>query len=202
MRAPAILLCALTAAACTPEIGSGTYFCGPERFCPPEQVCDDSSFTCVNPLLAEPFSCPDGSQAAEPDDVLADARDLGVLTLTQPTVLGAQAGCIPTADDVDLVELECDATCAESGGRLEITARYPVAFLPVGVELLDDTGNVLVSAELCTPSVDYTGMDYLCIDHDPSVGVYYVRAAGVAGAPDCDGGCGFNRYSLDIKFLR
>ena len=26
----------------------------------------------------------------------------------------------------------------------EITARYPVAFLPVGVELLDDTGNVLV----------------------------------------------------------
>ncbi len=202
MRAATTLVCAVMAAACTPEIGSGTYFCGPERFCPPEQVCDDSSFTCVNPLLAAPFSCPDGSQSDEPDDDFENATDLGELSLNQPSVLGTHAGCVPTGDDVDLFRVGCDATCASGGGQLEITLRYPIAFLPLEVELLDETGDVVAAGELCTPAVDYTGMDYLCITHQPSEGVYYVRAEGVAGAPDCDGGCAFNRYSLDIKFLR
>jgi len=202
MRAASILWLALLTVSCTPEIGSGTYFCGPERFCPPDQECDGLSFTCVNPLLAEPFACPEGAEAAEPDDDVADARDLGMLTLNQPMVLGTFAGCISTGADVDLVKVECDSTCAEGGGALEITARYPIAFVPVALELLDESGDVAAAAEMCTPAVDYTGTDVLCIDHTPSVGTYLIRVAAVDGAPDCDGDCAFNRYTLDIKFLR
>ena len=202
MRTTWILALIAGALSCTPDIGTGTYFCGPEQFCPPKLQCDGSSHTCVSPVLVEPFACPEGSDSAEPDDDLGSAHDLGMLTLNEPAVLTSYSGCIPGPEDADLVELECSAVCADGDGVLKVTLRYPIAFLPLQVELLDQSGNPVVGGELCTPAVDYTGMDYSCISHAPTVGTFYLRTSAVAGAPDCGGECAFNRYSLDIKFMR
>ena len=58
---------------CEPEIGTGTYYCGPAEFCPPSLACDQLTYTCVAPVLADPFLCPEESETWEPDDDLQTA---------------------------------------------------------------------------------------------------------------------------------
>lgn len=190
---------ALVLAACVPEIGTGTYFCGPERLCPPELACDDTSFTCVNPLLVEPFTCPEGANLFEPDDDRADARELGVLPCEHRSILSTP-GCV-VRDDADYYTFEYASSCVESTPRLVIRLRYPVALMPLTVELLDSQGEVIAQGELCTPAVDYSGEDWLCIDVEPSAQVQYVRVGAVGDAPDCGGDCAHNGYTLDINLV-
>ena len=55
-----LLLAGLVSSACSPEIGKGTYFCGPERFCPPDMECDDPSYTCDSPRISMLVGSPEG----------------------------------------------------------------------------------------------------------------------------------------------
>ncbi len=195
----ALLLALATGAlaACTPEIGSGAYYCGPERLCPPDFACDDNSYTCIYPFQVEPFACPDGSEADEPNDSLAQADDLGPLTCGS-SILDA-TGCV-LGDDADYYRMDSASSCSGNDPHLQIKLRFPVADVPLELELLDDSGAVVTTGEDCTPQDNFSGRTHLCIRFVPDTGVYFVRVQRQADGPDCDGACNFNQYQLDIVY--
>jgi hypothetical protein len=184
-------------AACSPQIDKGTYYCGPERLCPPDLSCDDPTFTCDAPSLAERFSCPVDSEGFEPDDSPGDAQDAGKTSCGQP-LLSEQLGCIDDAADLDHVSFEYDAECVGDDPHLEVVLRFPVAFVPLTLELLDDSGSVIETGVLCTPSGDHSGSDYLCLEARPPAGHYVLRVQAADG-PDCDGDCHYNQYYLQVS---
>ncbi len=188
----------LVLGACTPEIIGGAYYCGPERLCPPHLECDDNTYLCVAERYAEPFSCPDGSESAEPDDELAAARDLGVVTCGSP--VGNLAGCISTAGDVDLIAFSNQSECNGADPHMEISLHFPIALVPLTLELLDESGTVIQVGEGCTLGGDVNGTHTLCLDFEPGIGDYYLRITDDAAGPDCDGDCRNNQYTLDIHF--
>ncbi len=193
----AAVACAI--AACSPEITRGTYYCGPERLCPPNLECDDGQFTCETPGLVQPFSCPEESEGNEPDDVVAQALDLGTIECGA-SPLDTALGCIPDGDDVDLAMLQIPPNfeCETGAAALAISVRYPVALVPMKLELLDDEMAVVEAGVLCTQEPNFTGQDKLCIDALPPAGTYYVRVSSDRDAPDCDGDCHYNQYVLSI----
>jgi hypothetical protein len=193
-------LVALPIAACTPDIGGGTYYCGPERLCPPHLVCDEPSFTCENPLLAKPFSCPEGSEDAEPDNSMDDAFALGTLRCSEP-LLDSWVGCIAEGDTVDYYLFEHANVCSGQDPHLDVRLRFPVALAPLKLELLDAQGEVVGTGEICTQPGDVTGTERHCLRlAPPPLGDYYIRVSLDPDGPDCDGQCRYNRYTLSINF--
>lgn len=185
----AALLCA-----CSPEIGTGTYFCGPERLCPPDLECNDQTITCVVPAETEAFSCPAAANTAEPDNDLDSARDLGTLACGVIDPLIDAPGCVPEIGDVDLYKFEYDDECSGADPHIEVVVRFPVAFVPLALELLDAEGAVIGAGELCTSTADRTGTDRVCLESRLASGTYYLRVRVADDAPDCDGTCHYNRY--------
>jgi hypothetical protein len=191
----ALLLCA----GCEPEIGNGTYFCGPERLCPPDQSCDDNSFTCVGSNSAERFSCSDDANVAEPDDVPSQAFAVGALACGVPP-LDLGLGCVESVNDEDFVTFDLNLDCPGSDPRIEMTLSYPIALVPLTLELLDENERLVAEGELCTRPANFSGMDSVCIEMLPPMGQYFVRVGSESDAPDCDGDCHFNQYTLSIDF--
>lgn len=197
MRAGLVgVVVALMAAGCSPDIGGGTYFCGTERLCPEEQVCDETSFTCVNDSARVPFECPEGSDANEPNEDTAAAKDLGPMACGQ-SVLGGWNGCLPDGNDVDVFSFQHDGSCATADPRFDVTLRYPFALAEVQVELLDSSGAVIGTGENCTPAVDFSGKEAMCISVPAAAGTFYVRVT-TSGQVTCSGDCHYNQYTLDI----
>lgn len=193
------LLALVLVAGCTPEFGPDTYYCGPERFCPPNLVCDDNIFSCVEDFQRTEFACPEGSTVHEPDDDTASASDPGDL-VCGALVVGTELGCVEGAD-ADLVELRTGASCTGANPHLEIKLRFPVATMPLTVEVLDDAGAVLTAGEVCTPAENFSGREHLCIEITPEADTtYYVRVRAADGAADCSGDCAHNQYLLDIAY--
>lgn len=185
----------VVAVGCAPQIDKGTYYCGPERFCPPDLVCDEPTFTCEVASLADAFVCPDGSEAFEPDDGEDDAHDLGATQCGQPLV-DVLVGCLE-GDDVDHLRLTYDDGCSGADPHLEIDVSFPVAFAPVRAVLHDASGAEVAAGEPCTPVNDLSGSDVLCIEASPPTGVYFLRLE-LQGELDCDGECRFNQYRVDV----
>jgi hypothetical protein len=199
MKRAVLLAAAIPWIGCGPEIGNGTYFCGPERYCPPAQECDDNKYTCDSPSRATRFACPVASQASEPDDTDDQAENVGRLQCGMSLVAGRQ-GCVSDAGDVDQIAFELAGTCLGDNPHLSISLRFPVALVPLHMELLDGAGAVVAEAELCTASGDVTGTDLLCIRHSIPEGRYRLRIRSVSGAPDCGGDCHHNQYTLDVAY--
>ncbi len=199
MRLLTIALIA-SVAACTPDIGPGTYFCGPERLCPPELSCDDTSYTCVVDTSVLPFQCPEGYEQFEPDDDMSTARDLGELECGLPPLQNG-GSCLLTGDGPDYYTFTYNGNCMGSNPHLEIRLRFPIAHVPLQVELLDGSGSVLAAGEICTSPIDTSGRERVCIDIPPVTGTtYFVKVSRAVDGPDCDGDCSFNQYLLDIQF--
>jgi hypothetical protein len=196
MRALLIALVA-AAAACSPEIGAGTYYCGPERLCPPHLSCDEPTFTCESDIIAEPFACAEGSEAYEPDNDVASARELGNASCGT-AVLGDYRGCLAAGDVADLYRFEVPSICSGEDPHLTFKLSYTIAFTPMVLELIDDQGNVVATAEPC--EANSTGTDSVCLELDPQVGTVLVRVRLDDTAPDCDGQCRYNHYWLDIQY--
>lgn len=192
------LAAALIAAACTPDIGRGTYYCGPERLCPPDLACDENRFTCEVPSDVSPFECPEGSEAGEPDDTAAEAGDLGALACGSPDPLYDAAGCIAGPGDVDLYRFDYDPACPGADPHIEVAVRFPIALVPLSVELLDAGEAVVESATLCTPPGDRTGTDRVCLEARLEAGTYFLRIRAADGAPDCDGECHHASYRANM----
>ncbi|HUH02469.1 MAG TPA: hypothetical protein VML75_10760 [Kofleriaceae bacterium] len=183
---------------CQPEIGPGTYYCGPERFCPPNLACDDSSFTCINAIAVAPFECPAMSQDAEPDDSQATAADLGALACG--TVVTNSEGCVADADQADYYRFENAVACTGTNPHLELKLRFPVATVALVLEILDEAGQVVATGEPCTPEPNFSGRDHLCLEMAPDQAIYYIRVRVADDAPDCDGDCRHNQYLLDVVY--
>jgi hypothetical protein len=196
------LSAALALAACAPEIGAGTYFCGPEMLCAPDLACDPNTFTCERPGSFEPFACPAGSEIAEPDDDDASARDLGALACG--FALESAAGCIDDGDDVDLVRFELPASCSGQTPRLELEVHFPVALAPLDLAVTGPDGDE-VDGEPCTPDPNYSGMDWSCVSIPSASGSHRLRVRmrtddpGGDDAGSCDGECRFNQYLLYLR---
>ena len=183
---------------CSPDIGQGSYFCGPERLCPPDQECDDPTFTCDSPQRARPFTCPDGAQTAEPDDTEAQAEDAGAARCGAP-IINNVIGCLGDGDEVDDYVFDYQVECTGSDPHLELELHYPYALMPLTVELVDDSGQVVATGEVCTPSGDLSGTEKVCIRAAIPTGHYLIRVRAKGGAPDCDGACHHNQYTLNVN---
>lgn len=189
----------LVGPACTPDIGPGTYWCGPERHCPPDQACNDNTFTCEEERTAERFSCPVDSETYEPDGDIATARDMGPVVCGN-TLIGGVVGCIAAAGNVDLYRFELDTSCGGADPHLEAKVNFPIGLVGLQVELLDSAGTVVTSGELCTESLNLSGKERVCLDASLTQGVYYLRIQVAADAPDCNGDCHNNQYVLDVRY--
>ena len=200
MRGPTVVAAlAAAAAACSPEIGKGTYFCGPERFCPPDMACDDPTYTCESKRLADRFTCPPGSDALEPDDSGGEASDEGILACGAMLV-GERVGCMEGEGDEDYLAFDVTGECVGDDPHLEVTLRFPIAFVPLAVDLIDDSGDAVEEGVPCTPSGDLTGNDRVCIDRPLAPGRYFLRVRAAPGGPDCDGDCHYNQYTIIVSY--
>lgn len=184
----AIAALALLAGACAPEITAGAYYCGPEEACPDDLFCDGPTATCVYASQVQPFFC-------EPDldDVPADARDVGVGGCGASSLV--LDGCLDTGGDVDHYEIVTPAGCDDP---LQAIVRFPVAFAPLAVDLLDAAGAVVATGEVCD-DLDEAGQTRVCLQvtAQPDT-VYVLRIRIPDGAPDCNRGCAFNRFAISI----
>jgi hypothetical protein len=180
--------------ACSPQIDQGTYFCGPERLCPPGLACDEAVFTCEAKVLARPFACPETSQNREPDDSAAEAFDAGESRCGQPLVNDV-IGCLE-GGDVDHLRFHYDSACS-GDPRLVVTLRFPVAFAPLRFTLTDMDGAVMATGEPCTATNDKTGSELHCVEARLPSGDYVLRVE-LEGGADCDGDCHYNQYHLDV----
>lgn len=199
MRAAICFAAVVLAGGCTPEIGPGTYFCGPELFCPPDLECDPNSFSCEIPGSFAAFSCPEGSETNEPDDdVISTAPGLGRLACNYNGEFGPV--CIDDLSDTDLLKFEV-GDCAGQNPHVEVEIRYPVAMAPLEVEVLDENEVVVATGEPCTPTSNFSGMDWLCVEMPAVEGTYFIRVrARGDGAGDCDGDCQYNLYKVFVRY--
>jgi len=191
--------CLALVAACTPDIGKGTYFCGPERFCPPDMACDDPTYTCESERLAQPFACPAGSEALEPDDSYDQSVDDGELDCGE-SLVGERVGCVDADGDEDYLAFDVIGACVGENPHLEVTLRFPIAFVPLSIDLLDESGASIAEGVLCTQSGDLTGNDRVCIEHELDPGHYFLRVRAEPGGPDCDGDCHHNQYTIIVAY--
>lgn len=190
----ALVLCG----ACAPEIARGSYYCGPEMLCPPELSCDLVTYTCESTSAARPFECPDNSEDGEPNDADAAATDLG--SVQCGNILVSQLmGCIASGEDVDYIAFDHLSECNGDDPHLDLALRYPYATAPLGLELVDEAGQVVAEGEISTPSGDSTGHEWVTLEADIEPGRYYIRIQIAPDAPDCDGDCRHNQYRLDIS---
>jgi hypothetical protein len=180
---------ALLLAGCEPEIGRGSYHCGPERLCPPDLVCDGVTAVCTVEHEALPFECAEGSTDTEPDDQLDAPYDIGVAGCGEARTM---AGCLSDDADVDHLAVTPPAGCEELG--LEV--RYPVAFAPVLLEVIDD-GTVVATSEVCE-ELDEAGRAVACLSAAVTAEAGYVVRVRRGDGGDCDGACAYNRYDLSI----
>lgn len=200
----AISLVALALVSCKPEISRNTYFCGPDSLCPPNLACqlgDNESFAynCVLPREVDAFSCPEFTADTEPDNEPEQARDMGEIGCGEQ-VQFQNWGCIADDSDVDHFLFVRPSECNGANPRAKATLRFPLGAAPLVMELLDESGQVLSTSEVCTGEQDSTGTEQVCIDNaDVTPGTYRLRISlDEAANADCDGDCRFNHYLLVI----
>jgi hypothetical protein len=196
----ALLVAFALPVACAPEVFTGSYYCGPERSCPPGQVCDEPLFVCDNPTLAREFECPEGSEDSEPDDSVAEALDLGT-TKCGESVTTALPGCIDDADDVDVYSFVHNTDCAAADPHFELTLSYAYAFTALDFDVVDSAGTVVENASSCEGPGGFTGQQVICIEIPNVTDTYFVRVSMSDSTEDCNGECRYNLYRLSINLV-
>lgn len=192
-------------ASCKPEITGDTYYCGPEGLCPPNLSCqlgslDTFAYNCVIPIAVEPFRCPQVTLDREPDEAEGDAHSLGTLPCGEQ-IASTNWGCIADGADLDHFSVTMQDVCVGSNPRFKASLRFPVGSAPLLLELLDSSGEVVATSELCTPDLDTTGTELQCIEKAGlATGEYRLRVSIDDDAnADCDGACRFNHYQLFVS---
>jgi hypothetical protein len=184
----------LAVAACSPDIPSGTYLCGPEQSCPVDQACNGSDNTCVIAALAKPFACLP-NQELEPDNSPAMATDIGALGCV--STVFSQKGCLAAGDANDWYKLTAPTGCTALA--IDIRVNYPVAFEPLGLVLADAAGAQIATDGPCKTPSGNDADDERCIVQTITPGATYTFAVKPAGGGDCDGTCNYNRYTLAVQ---
>ncbi|HET9991864.1 MAG TPA: hypothetical protein VFQ65_25215 [Kofleriaceae bacterium] len=183
----------LALAACSPDIPSGSYECGPNAACPTGQACDGPTNTCVIASTAGAFACDPG---LEHDDN-TPATGTRVSQLACVSAVFSEPGCLAPNDGQDWFQLAAPTGCAAL--EVKITVAYPVAFEPLALALTDASGAQLATDSACK-NPPPGGEDSRCITQTITPGSSYAIAVKPLGmGDDCDGTCNFNRYTLSVQ---
>lgn len=191
MRARWLLLLAL--GACTPDIASGAYLCGPNATCPEGQVCNGPDNTCVFGA-ALPFACEPDAET-EPDDTAQQ----GPMTALNECVSSpiVTANCMLDGDGSDWVRFTAPAVCT----RVQVEARvtFPVAYESLGLELWDLDQNMMIGTDAECSSTGEAGVDIRCMTVVLTPGGNYGINVKPTGEGTCGGTCAYNRYTLRLQ---
>jgi hypothetical protein len=194
MRALLIVsLGALVTAACTPEIVSGSYLCGPNATCPDDQVCNGPDNVCVS-VSAEPFSCaPD--KVTEPDDTTDTAYSIGELDCV--SIASVIDSCMDETDPADWIAFSVPAGCGDVVADVRVT--FPTAFEELALELWDLDANERVAVDAPCPVSGEGGDELRCLKTTLAEGARYAIQVVPTGEGTCDGDCAYNRYTLRMQ---
>jgi hypothetical protein len=191
MRALALVFLA----ACSPDIVSGAYLCGPESMCPPDEACDGVTDSCVLASRAEPFACDDGTERAG-DDTAASATQLPNLDCV--SVPASLDGCMPAGDGADWFKFSTPTVC--SSIEAQVRVQYPVAYEHLSMQLWDIGMNTLVGSDIdCPKSSGDPAHVERCINLQVTPGHDYGIAIQPTADGSCDGACAYNRYYLTVQ---
>lgn len=185
----ALVLCG----ACTPDIVAGAYLCGPEQACPDGQVCNGPDNVCVLPGAALPFDCGTKITEVEPNNASTAAQAIPNLACVSPLV--QVKGCTPTADTEDWFVFDVPAQCTTSVATVRLS--YPLAFEQLSLGL-DGTATGTVAACGVNIAPD-DGSDVVCLEQPVAAGSKHTVRVARSGVGNCDGECGFNRYTLSLQ---
>ncbi len=190
-----IWILVVSAAACSPEVSSGAYLCGPNEACPDTQACDGPTNSCVVPTTASAFSCPGGTEKNEPDNTQTTGTVISNLECVSSQY--SDAGCLALGDAVDWLRFTAPAGCTAL--EVEIRISYKVAFEPLQIVLHDATGAQLATDTACKNTDPGQGEDVRCLTQTITSGESYGIEIKAAGGDDCDGACQFNRYTIAVQ---
>jgi hypothetical protein len=188
-----VLFC-FALAACTPEVVSGSYLCGPEATCPEDLVCDGAEDTCVLASMAEPFTC-DPDTNLEPDDTSDEGFLIDPFGCASSFM---NAECMLAEDSADWVTFVAPEQCSTA---IAVQARlsFSVAWEVLGLELWDLDANMqLATDEECEQGADVRQVRR-CLDHMLVPGTKYGVKVHPTGDGTCNGDCAYNRYSLSLQ---
>ena len=185
-------------AACTPEIASGSYLCGPEGYCPPDQVCSGSNNTCVLAGQEQAFACTDKYAEHEPDDTATQALAAPQLGCVSAPFI--EKNCLHDGDPADWLKVTSPSGC--TAVAIQVRATFPVAFEPVVLELWDLASNTMIAPSATCPAGSgiVAGDDGECLTATVMTSHDYGVAVKPAGGGDCGGTCAHNRYDLSVQF--
>ena len=191
MRAALLVLLA----ACSPEIATGSYLCGAEESCPPDEACDGVTDTCVITSSAKPFACAMGTELSG-DDTSATPQQIPALACVSPPYQVHE--CLPMGDQADWFAFSTPSTCV----TVEVQARilYPVAYEGVSLELWDLAGNSQIGTDVpCADSIDDPAHVERCIKLMIPPGGSYGLLVKPSEQGNCGGSCAYNRYDLSVQ---
>jgi len=191
----ALLATALLLGACTPEIVSGAYLCGPDEACPDDQKCSPATGLCVSPGSVAAFTCGEDQTEVEPNNSAASAQV--VQALGCGSALAEIAGCTPAGDGDDWFTFEVPATCTATVAHLRLSSS--IAFETLGVTLAGPNGSFEASESACDASFPDDGEVQVCLAQAVTPGAKYTVRVAPAGGGNCEGGCPYNRYRLAMQ---
>ncbi len=183
----------LLVGACTPDIVSGAYLCGPNAACPGDLACNGPDNTCVLASTVEPFSC-DPDVQTEPDDSAATAHVINLDCLSVPIVT---ANCMLQGDAEDWVKVTAPDTCTSVS--IHAVVSYTVAFEPLAMELWNLDTNTQLTVDAACPNKGENGEELRCVDQTLTPGMNYGIKVRPTGENDCGGKCSYNRYTLRVQ---
>ena len=194
MRAASILA---VVAACSPDIASGTYFCGPEMSCPPDESCNGSDNTCMVSGSEMGFACDPKDELHEPDNSQTQAFAMPTLSCVSSPY--QDHGCLKDGDGADWSKLSVPSTCTAVEVDLRIT--FPLAYEPVTAELWDAGANMsIATAAMCSSNAGIAAGDAgRCLTKTVTPGGNYAILVRPEGGGECAGRCAFNRYVLNVQ---
>ena len=181
---------------CSPNITSGAYLCGPDQDCPPDEVCNGSDNTCVNPVSAVAFACLP-SEEHEPDNTPAQGQVIPNLACV--STVFSQDGCLAAGDNADWFQFTTPAGC--SSIEVDLRVQYPEAFEPISLVLADANGTTITTDTACAQASTTEGSDVRCLKQTISSATAYTFEVKPAGGDDCSGSCNYNRYSISLQLM-
>ena len=176
-------------AACSPEVNSGVYLCGPNESCPPGEACNGPDNTCVLQGEEMVFECP-------PKTVMGGMTIQQALALPQLTCAGQAfetQACAGSSSG--WFKLTTPTNCSSVAVQVKIT--FPIAFEPLVAQLWDADANQMIGASAsCAATVP--GDASQCIMMTVMTAHSYAIEIAAAGGNDCNGACAFNGYDLTV----
>jgi hypothetical protein len=185
----------IVVAGCTPSIVPGGYLCGANEACPPDQMCDGVTDSCVLKGTEMPFTCEDGTDFPG-DDSATSARQIPQLQCVSVPFM--TQGCMPGGDGQDWLKLSVPSTCTS----VEVDARlsFPIAYEKLSLELWDLGTNRVVGSDVpCVQGATDPAHVDRCITLMVTPGGDYGLAVKAQTDGDCGGSCAYNRYDLSVQ---